>query len=475
MKIEYISIDTLNPADYNPRLLTDDAQENLKRSLTELGVIKPIIIRRSDNRIMAGHQRTKTMKLLGYTHVPAFVLDNVNSTDEVRFNQLHNIAECELSEVQPDIQVILPDGSKPGFQIIPNKDIIMQEKGGNNSRVVDLTKMILRYGQFANSICDSTGKVLISTVYAKTVKILGMDLLVYVLPKGKEQTAIDYFSKEYGVFEYSHLDRKTYIQSFAQKMRLREKNGKLCGHTHSTLYEKLVIPFITKDMRILDFGAGQKDYAIFLKKRGYNIDAIEFFHRKDNIDAIDEKEIRRDCADICNTLATYGLYDVVVCDSVLNSVNSLDDEKNVLLSLSALCKPGGIIFWSGIPLAFALRTSDRKNTKDYRSKVVFLDKNNFTANYRFGEWYFQHYHSLEDVSRLNKAYIGESFKVYDKGILTKEGRDISGSSFQVMAINDRNLHHALYMEALRYEFSLPLPGNERWDLDKDILPVFETL
>lgn len=401
MKIEHINIDTLNPADYNPRLLTDDAQENLKRSLTELGVIKPIIIRRSDNRIMAGHQRTKTMKLLGYTHVPAFVLDNVNSTDEVRFNQLHNIAECELSEVQPDIQVILPDGTKPGFQIIP--------------------------------------------------------------------------SKEYGVFEYSHLDRKTYIQSFAQKMRLREKNGKLCGHTHSTLYEKLVIPFITKDMRILDFGAGQKDYAIFLKKRGYYIDAIEFFHRKDNIDAIDEKEIRRDCADICNTLATYGLYDVVVCDSVLNSVNSLDDEKNVLLSLSALCKPGGIIFWSGIPLAFALRTSDRKNTKDYRSKVVFLDKNNFTANYRFGEWYFQHYHNLEDVSRLNKAYIGESFKVYDKGILTKEGRDISGSSFQVMAINDRNPHHALYMEALRYEFSLPLPGNERWDLDKDILPVFETL
>ena len=77
--------------------------------------------------------------------------------------------------------------------------------------------MILRYGQFANAVCDHTGKVIISTVYAKTVKLLGMDLLVYVLPEGKEEIALKYFSKEYGVFEYSHLERKTYIQSFAPK------------------------------------------------------------------------------------------------------------------------------------------------------------------------------------------------------------------------------------------------------------------
>ena len=166
--MEYIDISALNPAEYNPRLLTPEAQENLKKSITDFGIIKPIIIRRSDNRIMAGHQRTKTMKLLGYTHVPAFILDGVNSTDEVRFNQLHNYAECEVSEIQPDIHVALPAGAE-GFFTVPNKDITLITKGGNNSRVVDLTKMILRYGQFANAVCDHTGKVIISTVYAKTV------------------------------------------------------------------------------------------------------------------------------------------------------------------------------------------------------------------------------------------------------------------------------------------------------------------
>lgn len=138
--MEYIDISILNPAEYNPRLLTNEAQEDLKKSIKELGIIKPIIIRQSDKRIMAGHQRTKTMKLLGYTHVPAFILDGVNSTDEVRFNQLHNYAECELSEIQPEINVSLPKGTE-GFYTVSNKDISILSKGGNNSRVVDLTKM----------------------------------------------------------------------------------------------------------------------------------------------------------------------------------------------------------------------------------------------------------------------------------------------------------------------------------------------
>lgn len=470
--MEYIDINLLNPAEYNPRLLSEDAQGKLKESITELGIIKPIIIRRSDYRIMAGHQRTKTMKLLGYTHVPAFILDGVNSTDEVRFNQLHNYAECEISDVQPDIRVIIPEGVE-GFYTVPNKDILMVSKGENSSYVIDLTKMILRYGQFANAVCDYSGKVIISSVYAKTVKLLGMDLLVYVLPAGKEKLAELYFSQDYGVFEYSHLERRTYIQSFAQKVRLRQKNGVLSGRTHSTLYEKLVIPYITKEMRVLDFGAGQKDYATMLRKKGYHIDAIEFFHRKDGEDIIDEKEIRQDCADICRTLSEYGLYDVVVCDSVLNSVNSLEDEKNVLLSISALCKEGGKIFWSGIPLLFVQRTSDRKQSRDYRSKSIFLDAHNFTANFRFGEWYFQHYHSTADVIRLNQTYIGETFTLYDKAHPVTNEHELSGSSFQVSSVNDRKATKAEYIKALEYEFTLPLPNNRRWNLDKEIIPVFK--
>ena len=35
--MEYIDISILNPAEYNPRLLTNEAQEDLKKSIKELG------------------------------------------------------------------------------------------------------------------------------------------------------------------------------------------------------------------------------------------------------------------------------------------------------------------------------------------------------------------------------------------------------------------------------------------------------
>lgn len=41
-----------------------------------------------------------------------------------------------------------------------------------------------------------------------------------------------------------------------------------------------------------------------------------------------------------------------------------------------------MIFWSGIPLLFAQKSSERKETHDHRSKAVFLDAKNFTANFR---------------------------------------------------------------------------------------------
>lgn len=178
---------------------------------------------------------------------------------------------------------------------------------------------------------------------------------------------------------------------------------------------------------------------------------------------------------LCKTLSDYGLYDVVVCDSVLNSVNSEEDEKNVLLSLSALCKPGGMIFWSGIPLLFAQKSSERKETHDHRSKAVFLDAKNFTANFRFGEWYFQHYHSTADIVRLNTAYIGKDFNIFDKGMKISPEKELRGSSFQVASTNGRSASKSDYLKALQYEFTLPLPNNRKWDLDKEIIPIFKTL
>ena len=57
INIEKIKIDSLVPADYNPRKISDKDYENLKNSIDEFGIVSPIIINLADNTIISGHQR----------------------------------------------------------------------------------------------------------------------------------------------------------------------------------------------------------------------------------------------------------------------------------------------------------------------------------------------------------------------------------------------------------------------------------
>jgi len=469
LNVADIEISKLNPADYNPRYLSPEALIELQESIQTLGIIKPVIIRSEDYKLLAGHQRTKACAAMKMQTIPAFVLSGVNSSDEVRFNQLHNFCECEISERAPIIKI--HSVLQHGYQVIKNSHIEIVSAGEKNQFVNELLKMILRYGQFANAVSDMEGNIIVSSVYAKTVKMLGMDLLIYAIPDELIEKVKYYFGKEYGQFEYSHIEKKTYIQSLAQKFRLRTNSkGEESKFSHSTLYEKIVIPNITKDMTILDFGAGQRDYAKMLDEKGYKVHTIEFFLRKPGIDTIWIDEIRRDFIRIKKHLETKGQYDAIVCDSVLNSINSIEDEKAILICLSALCKPNGLIFYSGIPKEFKIGVTDRKNSADYRGCSLFIDKNGFTGNYRYGEWYFQKYHTKEDIQKLNTLYIGRNYQIYYAGTPIVNG--FKKSSWQVKAINEKpnTPEHTLW--ALNHEFSLPLPNGKKWDLNEDIIEAY---
>lgn len=57
MDLKNINILDIEPADYNPRIMTDEEYEKLSRSIDEFGFVDPIIINLKNNRIIAGHQR----------------------------------------------------------------------------------------------------------------------------------------------------------------------------------------------------------------------------------------------------------------------------------------------------------------------------------------------------------------------------------------------------------------------------------
>jgi|GEM_PF-3272951 len=73
LKIEYVSLDEIKPNEYNPKKMTEKEEEDLEKSITEFGIVDPLIVNNAKGRkgiIIGGHQRYKIYKKLNYKKVP---------------------------------------------------------------------------------------------------------------------------------------------------------------------------------------------------------------------------------------------------------------------------------------------------------------------------------------------------------------------------------------------------------------------
>ena len=77
MKIVNIKISQLRPAEYNPRkdLKPGDSEyEKLKKSLTEFGLVEPLVVNK-DMTVIGGHQRLKVLGDTGHKDIPCVIVD----------------------------------------------------------------------------------------------------------------------------------------------------------------------------------------------------------------------------------------------------------------------------------------------------------------------------------------------------------------------------------------------------------------
>lgn len=464
--MENIDLLSVKPASYNPRILSNDAKDELKKSLSELGCIKPIIVNKSNMTIIAGHQRTKTMLEMGITQCPAFLLNNINAADEVRFNQFHNRCEYEYNIDAPKIHVRQP--LQYGYNRVSNANIEILNRGKLAILNNQLCRLLTLYGEFGAPICDINGNVIISSAYAYATKIVGKDMFVYVCEDAKLKKVIKYFSRDYGKFNYDKLKKETYIQGLAQMKRLRDGRKGKANSNRSTLYEMLVIPYLAKvgkGVRILDFGAGQMDYAKKLKSQGYNIQAVEPYHFKRGSTIIDFKGNTARYLSVCRTLKECGQYDIVICDSVLNSVDSKEAEIAVIRTCKALTKVGGVIFMSGRRKEAQDSRESLSNTfeENVGSYVNFYDENGFTALYRNGQWFYQKFHDEKMRSEvLEMLGVGKVYCFKDRG-----------QNFSIMATKKSEDARDDAISALRFEFDMILPNGKRYGLQDEITDAYD--
>jgi len=89
LQVEYVSLNILKPAEYNPRRWDDSAKSQLRQSIKRFGLVDPIITNGAKNRkniVIGGHFRLEVAKDLGFTTVPVVYLSIPDIQKEKELN-----------------------------------------------------------------------------------------------------------------------------------------------------------------------------------------------------------------------------------------------------------------------------------------------------------------------------------------------------------------------------------------------------
>lgn len=448
--INVIDINSIQGAKYNPRKITKDQQDELKKSLDKFGIIVPILVNRTNNTIIAGHQRTTAAKMIGIKEVPVQYVDGIQIGDEIKFNQIHNAVDVENATV-----FYKKDCEKSKFIELSAKDFEIGEC--NASVVKEICKLTLKYSNVLSAVICK-GKVILGGDYVKACELLNIPVNAYVCEDNLYEDLVYYFNQDYGKYCYEKISRNTYVQGLAQLHRsvVKEEGKKAWA---SGLYTQMVLPYLQKheDINsILDFGCGKGAYINSLKKH-YKALGLEFFNN--NGKQINISMGNKMIDDLIKHIRLDKNFDIVVCDSVLNSVDSIEAERSVLDCLNLFAKD--VVFISGRTVDEVLKRKYGKKDRYIQKRLLeFLDDDYFTANFREGKWYFQHYHDKEMLIRI----------LNESGFKIKELK-WDANAWRVMAIKEKELSKERYMSAINFEFDLPLPNGKSYKRNKDVLEV----
>jgi ParB-like chromosome segregation protein Spo0J len=120
MKIEQVKISELKPAEYNPRQMTKDQAEDLRKSLKKYGFVDPIIVNSNPERnniIIGGHQRVNVAKQMGIEEVPIFYIDlSEDKEKELNLRLNKNLGEWDYDILANnfDIETLMDVGFSEG-------------------------------------------------------------------------------------------------------------------------------------------------------------------------------------------------------------------------------------------------------------------------------------------------------------------------------------------------------------------------
>ncbi|MCL1950455.1 MAG: ParB N-terminal domain-containing protein [Turicibacter sp.] len=436
--IKSYPVSRLKSADYNPRRITPERFEDLKHSLSTFGVCKPVIVNQ-DGTLVAGHQRTKAMTAVGIEETPVFLLDKkISLHDEIRYNLMHNSIETEtgICKIKATAKNCVGFMQVEHFEI----EVIKKPKA---SYVKEICQLINKNGDFGSCIIDSDGNILHNSDYAFCVHLLKRALWVYVMPDGLVEEFKRYINYDYGAYYYDEICNKSYVQTHCQMSR----DGK---SIHSRLYENYVLPNLSPDKTIMDFGAGKMFYIQNLQKKGLKALGYEPYFKHIGKETFDigaivghitalEKQVKR--------MPGKSGFDAVVLDSVINSVINNEFEDFVLTTCNALLDADGTFYTGTRNLEAIEAQCNLEKKREHRRFIEFFDADNYSITFRKGVVTKQKFHNKASLRTLLEKY-------FDEVTIGKE----NGTQLFAVCRQPKKLEEARYRQALETEFNMEYPN-----------------
>lgn len=361
--IKTINIGSVKPAAYNPRRINAEQFTKLEESLKTIGFAVPILVNSKNNVIIAGHQRTKAATAIGINNVPAIMVSNVSVGDEIKFNQLHNGVDA-----QRGFECAVNTNGLSVSEFIDIDISRFEIKKTGATYVKEICNILLKYGNVLSCVI-CRGEVLIGANYVRACELVGLTPHAYIIKDSLFNYALNFLKADYGEYSYENIKKNTYVQGLAQMHRSLVK-GDRKKRNKSSLYENYVLPYMIENSveSILDFGCGKGTYINHIGKSCEGAVGVEFFNNNGKEINISMGNLQID--KLIKYLEKDKTFDVVVCDSVLNSVDSVKAEKSVMACLNLFCKHR--LFISGRPLKAVIGKLECKKDKAKKSMFHIL-------------------------------------------------------------------------------------------------------
>jgi DNA modification methylase len=198
IKIVYVPVGTLRPAEYNPRKISEDALAQLKESISRFQMIDPVIVNSAPKRkdiVIGGHMRLRAAKDLGHTTVPVVYVSipSIEKEKELNLRLNRNTGEWDFSKLKAfDLELLLDIGfDDSDLTNIWDENLETEDDGFDvEKELAKITKPKTKLGDIYQLgahrlICgDSTdpavlkkliGKDAVSMIYSDPVYNIGVD------------------------------------------------------------------------------------------------------------------------------------------------------------------------------------------------------------------------------------------------------------------------------------------------------------